>query len=206
MKKFIFYIVAVILIILLSLPWTWQSIYRTFGNSSANAQLHVRSLFGDYEVYIDNNLIGQVKDKEIKLFPQIQSGKREIKLVRIAEENDFFHIFTREIDFLPNSRVTIEWESGPTLESSNGMLRYFSPSRSPDGTQIVVIPFPPNAKVYFDGTESAFRQIIVSETKSINIKVESDEIYESQDIEIELSTIEKNIKHTVEIYLYRKPV
>jgi hypothetical protein len=213
MKKAALIILTFIVLLGISFLPFWSKIYKIFNRkvSQTNfSQLSVRSLSGDYEIYVDDKKVGDVKDKEQKSFVQIESGVRKVRLVRPSPVKDFFYTLERNIEFLQSSQVEIEWESGPTLESSSGTIKYFSKIVKSDGAQVYVLPFPNNSEVFFDNRQSVGNAFDVFDTASHTIRISNGEGFEPKIMEINLTDqntkkVLKDIKLVVEVYIYKVP-
>lgn len=206
MRRVIIIIVTISLIVLLSLPPVWQYIYDLFPSTpTETAQLNFKSLFGQYNVFIDGKKIGEVKDKESQVFTKIESGERIVRVSRSSDISGFYYVLEKTINFLPNTQVDIEWESGPTIEASNGIIRYFTQINNDSGTELSIIPFPSNAKVEINSTSVENNRILITKTDGVKVIVSSGDIYEIKEFEVKYSSVRKNVRNTVEVYLYKKP-
>lgn len=207
MRKAIFYIVAIILVVLLSTPQFWTSVNNIFNPIAVDtSQLNFKSLFGNYSIYLNGNKLGDVNDKETKLFPKIKPGKQTIKISRNSNTSDFYFDMEKEIDFIPGTQVDIEWEAGPTLESSNGIIRYFADTAvQAEGTEVQFYPFPPDASVEMDSKLLESKKVVINDTDTHKISIKANSSYEGKDFDIEFNSVKKDLRHVVEIYLYKVP-
>lgn len=203
MKKVIFYIILIISILILSSATFWNFI-GGIGNNSKNALLNFKSLFGNYNIYIDEELKAEVLDKQSTTISQITSGNHNLRIERISNSGKIYHIFEKKIKFYPNSQVQVEWESGPTLESSNGIIKYFTDGYSTTGTELDVIVFPLDAEVRINDEIISNPSILIKDEDMVNIKI-SKEFYESKELDLQLSAVQDGTKHIVEVYLYKIP-
>jgi hypothetical protein len=213
MKKAALFLGICAILVLLAFTPFWGYIYQFFqakGLQGNYSQLHFQSSKGDYQVFIDNELKGEVADKQKKDIPQVKPGSRTIKIVRKSELSDFFYVLEKTIEFIPSSQVEIEWEAGPTLESSTGTIKYFNEIIKPDGAEVYIRPFPNNAIVQFDSKTTEGNTFDVFDTKNHTIKVSMDEDSESITSKINVTDestnkVLKNLKLVIEVYLYKMP-
>ncbi len=205
MRKLISYIVAFVIIIVFSLPQTWNVIYSYLPTNTQVSQLNFKSLFGDYSISIDGIETGIVNDKQSRIFTKIHSGERLVKIRRISEINDFYYLFEKKINFYSGTEVDIEWESGPSIDSSNGIIKYFREAKNSQGTELNFITFPSNSTVEINDNVNELKKLQLNDSQTYKVKVKNNESYETRDFQIKLNTAQKNLSHTIEIYLYRKP-
>lgn len=212
MKKVLFLILAVVLVFVLSLPFFWQQIYNLFPNegNGDTSQLLFKSADGSYTIYIENREVGKVKSKEEKLFPKLESGRKELKIVRDTEFADSYFTLTRTIDFMPATQIEIEWNSGPTLESSEGTIKYFSKINKPSGAEVLIEPFPTDSKVEFNSISEPGNKLSVTSSDTYKVKVSNRDGFSTKEFDLRLvdditNSVPKNIRLVVEVYLYKKP-
>lgn len=213
MKKTAFFTgIFVVLAATSFLPF-WNDVYSFFNTRSRKgefSQLNFRSLDGEYTVYIDNEDKGKVKDKEQRDFTQIKPGLRSIKLIRTSSIKDFFYTLERSIYFLPSSQVEISWEAGPTLESSTGVIKYFT-EIAKQGSEVYIQAFPKNANVEFDSRKTEGNIFEVFDTNTHTVKVANGEGFDPQSFQVNLTdeSTKKNLtglRLVIEVYLYKRPV
>lgn len=204
-KKAIFYIIAILLVVLLSLPQFWTFVNQNLNTSTQTSQLKFKSLFGKYTISLDGKSLGFVDDKQTQSFSQISPGERNVKISRNSSASGFYFDFEKKINFYPGTEVTIEWEAGPTLESSNGIIRYFNESSNQNGTEVQIFSFPPDALVEIDSKLVESKKINITDTSSHKVLVKSSGEYENKEFDISFNTVKSNLKHSVEVYLYKKP-
>jgi hypothetical protein len=213
MKKAALFICIVVVLGLVSFLPVWNWIYGVFedrGRQGNVSQLSVKSLRGDYEVYIDGESIGKVLDKQQNEFPKIKPGRHTIKLVRQAQNPDFYYVLERPVDFLPSSQVEITWEAGPTLESSTGTVKYFTSIVKPEGAEVYILTFPQSAAVEFDNRRSEANTFEILDTNNHTLKVSNGSGFTTQTMDINLTDegskkVLTNLKLVIEVYLYKQP-
>lgn len=212
MKRVIFYIVVVIVAVAIGLSPAGKWFYSYFGGESRSgvSQLSVKSARGDYTVFIDGNSVGKVEDGKTQLFAKINPGNRDVKLVRDTDVTGFYFDFSRKIEFTPSSQVEIEWDAGPTLESSSGTVKYFTEIEKPEGSEVLVEAFPADAKILLDGKESENDVFEILDGTIHTLRVSNGEGYESKDIDIAIrdeqtNKVLTNLRLIVEVYLYKQP-
>ncbi len=212
MKRLIIVIIFCVLFIILLSPafWTWVyngSITQTKGVSL----LKFVSIAGDYNIFIDNDFLGMVQSKKEKVFTGINPGKRTLKVQRVSELEDFYFTFSREVDFMPFTQVELEWEAGPTLESSNGVLKYFTESSKLNTTELVIDTFPIDCTVYINDQIVQNKIIEIVNPVEHNVRVSHTSRYVQKDFSILLldpntNEVPKNIRLNIEVYLYKRPI
>lgn len=216
MRKLFSALLIVIVLISIAFLGFWNNLYSRFDdipdNNSQNSSLLVRSIAGVYDVYFDGKKIGEVNEGEEKEFYKLNSGNRSVKLVRKTDATEFFFVLERTLFFRPASKVVIEWEAGPSLESSEGVIRYFTDVYSPDGAIVAVQPFPSIANVTFDGRSEADNVFEVRDVANHIIKVSNGDGFKIQNnITLTLEdpsnedSVLKNVKLVIEVYLYKYP-
>lgn len=92
MKKTALVLCAFIVFTFLALSQMWSKVYSIFNyveSKGSLSQLKLTSVKGSYEVFIDGNLLGNVKEGQDKEFPQIPEGTRKVKIQRISEVKNF---------------------------------------------------------------------------------------------------------------------
>jgi len=211
MKKLLFIILAGSLIILIFIPlvWNWISDFTNTSESIEYSQLQFTSIEGDYLVFVDDRQVGRVENKNTKVFAKIESGERVIKIVRSSNQENLYFILERKINFSPRTQTEIVWSSGPTLESSEGVIKYFGSSSSPTGTRVILTTFPTFAKVKLNEREIG-REFIVDNIETNKLIVSAGENYNSRELELRLkddstNTPPKNTSLNIEVYLYKRP-
>ncbi|MFW5720646.1 MAG: hypothetical protein ACOCXT_06500 [Candidatus Dojkabacteria bacterium] len=213
MKKYIFSVLVIVVLTAFAFTPAWENIYGYFGRqerTGSTSLLSVESLAGEYRVFIDGEERGEVADKGRTEIVKITPGKREVRLERNYPDQDFFYTLTRQVEFLPSSEVQIVWEAGPTLESSNGNIKYFTRIHKPRGAEIYIIPFPQTAKVEFDSRHSEKNLFEIFDTNLHTIRITNGEGFEPQSVQVNLQDGQNgklltNLKLVVEVYLYKYP-
>jgi hypothetical protein len=211
MKNFFFIAIVVVLIIVLTGSGFWNWVYSIFkvNERSGTSLLHMKSLSGVYQIYIDGNKVGEVGNQEDKTFSQIAPGSRDVKIVRENNE-DLYFVLNRSISFLSSAQVELEWEAGPTLESSEGLLKYFSPIPKPGGAEIQVIAFPSNSDIAFNEQVLPNNTASVTTVQDYKIKVKNTDGFTPKEFDIKLrddnsGNVPKDVRLVAEVYLYKKP-
>lgn len=213
MKKAALFVGIVLVLGLISFLPVWNWVYGIFedrGRQGNFSQLNVKSIRGDYDVYVDGDLVGKVNDKEENNFTKIKPGRHVVKLIRKSEVQDFFYTLERPVEFLPSTQVDINWESGPTLESSSGTVKYFSQIIKPTGSEVYLLTFPQSADLEFDSKKSDQNVFEILDSKQHTIKVSNGNGFETQRINVNLSDestkkVLINLKLVIEVYLYKQP-
>lgn len=183
---------------------------RVQGKQGNYSQFNFKSIRGTYEIFIDNTLKETVEEGKSKEIILIEPGIRQVKVVRKSEIKDFFHQFERNISFLPNAAVEMEWDAGPTLESSSGVLKYFTKIVKQNGSEVFVSTFPDNAKVEFDSRRNNNNVFEVLDTATHTIRVSGNEGFDSKFVELNLTNestkrVLTNLKLIIEVFLYKQP-
>jgi hypothetical protein len=212
-KAALVFVICIVLIALAFLPvWDWiYSLLRTPNRDGSFSQLHFKSLAGDYDIYIDGEKLGTVKSGEIGDFTKIALGNRNVKIIRSSSNPDFYYILERNLVFIASAQVEIEWEAGPTLESSSGVVKYFTEVSKPEGAELYVLPFPNNATVEFDMKRSENNSFEILDVNPHSIKVSLDKGFESQTLSVNMTDtnnqkVLRNLKLVIEVYLYKVPI
>jgi hypothetical protein len=213
MKKTALFLTTYVFLTLLAVSPIWDRVYKSYSTqkyTGTYSQLLVKSLRGDYEIYVDNVLKGEVKSKESKELAQIQPGDRLLKLVRKSDINGFFYTLEKIINFMPSSQVEVEWESGPNLESSSGVIKYFKEIIKPDGVQVYILPFPVNASILLDEKKVSGNTFDIYDTLDHSVKISNGDGFENKIISFNLSnqmTMKTltNLRLNIEVYLYKQP-
>lgn len=212
MKKALIVIFAIILTVALLSPAFWDLVSPSNAEDEKGfGQLKVQSFAGEYEVYVDKNLIGSVEDKGEKVFTRISSGKREVAIVRKSSVDNFYFKLIREIDFLPSTQVELNWEAGPSMESSSGILKYFTRVINPGGSELLVIPFPADSEILINSSKPERNLIDITDIGERKVLVKNSEQFIPNEFTVFLkdesnNTVPKNIRLIVEVYLYKKPI
>lgn len=211
MKNIFIVITAIVIFVILSSPSFWNWIYQNGRiEKKGFSQLKFSSIAGDYEIFIDDKLLGDVRDKEEKLFVRIEQGERVLKIVRKSDIKNFYYTLIRQINFMPSAQVELKWEAGPTLESSNGILKYFVNVVNPNGAELLIEPFPADSIIKINTEKIDKKLIEVRDTNQMIINVSHGEKFIPQEFVILLrdentNTVPKNVRLIVEVYLYKKP-
>lgn len=177
-----------------------------------SSELMFTSLYGEYNIFIDNKLIGYINNGDSKIFYSILPGIRNIRVERINLNNqNFYFTLNRDIIFEPSTRVEIKWEAGPTLETSRGIIKYFIKKFSPKGIELIIKPFWPNTYVLYNSELLKEQTLIIEYPQLLKFSVVGkNNDFESLDIELiiqdEFEQVPKNLQLIVEVYLYKNPI
>lgn len=213
MKKAALLLSICLILVFFTLTPVWRYIYKAFevkGLQGNYSQLQFESLRGVYEISIDDEVKGEVSDKQKKEFPQIKPGMRKIKIVRKSDVPDFFYTMERTFEFIPSSQLEISWDAGPTLESSSGSIKYFTQIVKPTGSEVFIRTFPNNATVEFDSKKSNENVYEVFDTATHYVRVSNGDGFEDYFTKINLTNegtnkVLTNLKLVIEVYLYKEP-
>lgn len=213
MKKAALFILLVVVLGLLSFLPIWNWIYGIFedkGREGNISQLSVKSLRGEYNIYLDGSLLGKIDNQQQNEFVRITPGRHTVRLERISDVVDFYYVLERPVDFLPSTQVEIEWEAGPTLESSSGTIKYFTEIIKPEGAEVYVLTFPQSATVEFDSKKTDAHTFEVLDTNTHTLKVSNGSGFASQSIDVNMkddssTKVLTNLKLVIEVYLYKQP-
>lgn len=212
MKKLLFIFLIASLLILLFVPsvWNWFAGFWP-GANEGTSQLLVKSIAGDYTVYVDNKKVGEVTNDDSKLFPKLSAGEKTIKLVRNSKTSDLYFTLEKKLNFLSASQVEITWSAGPTLESSEGVIKSFDQISRNNGAELNIVTYPTSATVTMNDSPIEKNSIITT-TDTLKLKVsDDDKTYDPKDLEIRLvdgttKTVPNNIRLNLEFYLYKRPI
>ncbi|MCX8035021.1 MAG: hypothetical protein N3A71_01910 [Candidatus Dojkabacteria bacterium] len=200
--KNLIYIILVISVLIISFivyAFITPSVIQT---EEKFGQINFKSLSGEYDLYWNNQYIGSVNEGENKTFFKLRAGTFALKVIRKSPIKDFFYEFNKNLTLLPNSEMVMEWEAGPTIESSSGVLKYFVQSAKPN---IIINTYPNEASVYLD--DQLVDKILPIENikkEAIWLKVKYKEGVEEKTVLIN-TKFNGNISMIVEVYLYIQP-
>lgn len=214
-KQIIIYLVILLIpLIVLMIPSVTNTLYQNFAGKEKHrdgaSQLSFRSNGGDYDIILDGEKIDEVLDNSEKLITGIPSGVHELTISRKSDIEKYYYEHKRNIDFLPSAEVKIEWESGPTLESSSGIIRYYTNIIKDDGAQVYILPFPIDSKVEFNGAVAEDNVFDVNDTNNYQIGISNGQGFDKRELQVNLSDgdsgqVLTNLRLLVEVYLYKQP-
>lgn len=188
----------------------WSTEKYKISSGQGLAQLSFTSLYGDYLIFIDGNLIDQVASKESKQFESIPSGRRNVKITRKSSVQNLYYTLERYIMFETGTQVEIKWEAGPTLESSRGIIKYFRETYSPDGIEVYVQPIWPNSIVYLNSTQLHNNYAKIKNPGVLRFRVVNGDMFDPLEFEISIENESqgniKNLAMIIEVFLYKKPI
>lgn len=169
-----------------------------------------KSIDGQYDIFIDGEKKGVVEAGAQEDFVQISPGKHVIKVVRQTSSPDFYYTLERNIEFLPSAQVEITWEAGPTLESSAGIIKYFTEISKHNGANVYIQTFPQNATVEFDSRKSEGNTFEIFDTATHTIKITNGDGFDTQSLSVNLTDVStqkvlSNLQLVIEVYLYKQP-
>lgn len=194
MKKFLkFFIIALILIGLAiwspwnSLKFSWKDLFG-LNNNANQSGLTVNAISGNMEVYVDNELKGEVNPASSPFeVEDLKAGEHDILIVRKGSEDNSYYKFSRKLKFEKGINIVLSYELGPTQDFSAGYLFYaVSNGNFVKETTLSVISNPDTAKVSLDGNaigNSPLQNISITTDKKHKLRIESDG-YEPLEFEI----------------------
>jgi len=131
MKRFAVFIIVIVSLILIGLWSPWRGVSIDFSGLFGIAQqqpqagLQVYSLSGVLEVYIDNQLKGEVTPEDSPFFvDKIEPGEHLIKLTRKSDVPNAYWSLNKLIQFEQNTNVVISYNLGPEEIFSEGHIIY----------------------------------------------------------------------------------
>lgn len=131
MKKIAILLIILPLCVLIGLWSPWRSINidipKLFGiaNQDLKSGLQVYSLSGTLEIYIDNQLKGEVTPEESPYFVDaIDPGEHLVKLARKSENTKSYWTFNKLVTFEKGTNVVISYNIGPSEAFSEGHIIY----------------------------------------------------------------------------------
>jgi len=169
-------IILIVIVVLLGLaiwaPWyKWDfSLYNLFGieNTTKYSELKVKSLSGEIDIYIDDELQGSVTDnEEFADIASISEGSHKITLKKKSSAE--YYTFERTIDFESGVEIVIAYDLGPNEVFSEGHVFYSKKNYANDGQpKLFVYSVPDMTKVFID-------DIFVGETplRSVDLDLSS---------------------------------
>lgn len=213
MKKVAFFVGFTLVLLALAFLPVWDKIYSAFepkGRQGGTSELSFQSIAGNYSVFLDNKLLGEVEDGKSKDFVKVEPGRHLVKIVRKSDVTNFYHVLERNLDFLPATSVEIAWEAGPTLESSSGTIKYFTQIVNPKGAELYILTFPNDSEVEFDSRKSEGNLFEINDTATHSVKVSNGEGFESKETSVNLTDentkkILTDLRLVLEVYLYKQP-
>lgn len=210
-NRIILYIFIIVISIAIGLSPVTKWVYDYFNpaNRSGLSRLIFSTTEGEYKIYLNNTVLGETTNTEkTKIFNTINPGQNTLKIER-KSDNNFYFTFIKEITFLPATEVSISWVSGPTLESSSGVIKYFVLNQE-DTATVEFITFPSNSMIVNDEKQLPEKTIKVSDGNKRVYTISNGQGFETKEVEISLTTDESNktikeFKLIVEVYLYKQP-
>lgn len=131
MKKFAVILIILVLCTLIGLWSPWRSINidlpQLFGISKQDLKsgLQVYSLSGNIQIYVDNQLKGEVTPEESPYFvDNIDPGQHLIKLERKSEKESAYWTFNKLVTFEKGTNVVVSYNLGPSEVFSEGHIIY----------------------------------------------------------------------------------
>lgn len=126
MKTLLTFFVILIFGLILSIFGFW--ILDFDAGVKDNASLQISSLGGNMEVYIDGKASGVIKDTQSKIdIYNLKPGLHKVRLNRINVGVGYFSYET-DINLVNSLSASINYELGPTIESSQGWVLDYTPS------------------------------------------------------------------------------
>lgn len=190
----------------------WDYVYKWFvPETTAVAQLRVSSPDSTLLIYIDDEYVGETSDGTL-IIPDVSAQRHTLKLIRDSSNETFYAPFERELTFMEGSEVEIEWLSGPTLSTSQGVIRYFRERPEADSApRVFFVVYPDDANVMMDNLtvdpEALSAEIPTGSGSEHTISV-SKEGYETSEFVINtgLFGTRRDADLVIEVYLYQPPI
>lgn len=212
-KKFPIWIVFVavaILLIGLTATSAWDYLYSLLGTeSSGRSQLRVYAPDSTLSVYIDGEFKGRTSDGML-LLSDVPAQKHSIKLEREASVAGFYVPFERDLVFMEGTEVEIRWMAGPTVETSEGIVRYFRERPAVDSAlRVFFVTYPAGASVKYDSTDIDPSALSVEIDDGLRHEITVEKTgFESAVFTIDAGQIGdvSNADLVIEVYLYQAPV
>ncbi|MEI7604420.1 MAG: hypothetical protein WCJ19_05370 [bacterium] len=151
------------------------------GSNDVNMSGLEVSTNSDADIYVDGSKIGSSSKDKSLFYTKIDPGKRRIKIIKI---NDDSVKYENDIIFEKGTKTTVQWDFGPTSETSSGIVRYFI-KKIGDKNKIRVISLTQKSEIFVDGTLNN-DGIIEADGIDHNIEV-SKEGYLSKNITLSLA-------------------
>lgn len=133
MRRLAILIVIVVTLILIGLWSPWRGINIDFSGlfgiakQESQSGLQVYSLSGTLQIYVDNELKGEVTPEESPFFvAQIVPGEHLVKLSRKSDTPNAYWDFNKLLQFEKNTNVIISYNLGPEEPFSEGHVIYAS--------------------------------------------------------------------------------
>jgi len=157
MRRFVIYIIIILLCILLAFwsPWLYFkiNILDLFGVTKPTSQsgLDVFSLSGEVEVFLDNQTQGKITvERSPLIVSKVVPGDHLVTIKRIGGTNSYW-TFSRIINFVGGADVVVSYELGPTKEFSEGQVIYPIVKTDPNqSSQVVLTTNANNAQIVID--------------------------------------------------------
>lgn len=159
-KKILGVLILIIGLIVLAFwsPWTnWNiDVLQLIGIDTKKdfASLKVKSLSGEVEIYIDNELQGtaNAQDTDFSEITPVMVGEHLISLKRKGADNKSY-VMTKKLNFEPGVDVVIAYDLGPNEYFSEGHILYSRKNYSLQNDVLLNITMNPQAaEIYLDGT------------------------------------------------------
>jgi hypothetical protein len=211
MKRILILIIFGVLLSIFLSPILFTWVYSGREETEGVSIFKFVSLAGDYNIFIDDVFLGTVQHQKEKVFTGIKPGKRMLRVYRLSEVDNFYFSFVREVSFMPFTQVELEWEAGPTLESSNGVLKYFTEAFHSNNAELLIDPFPQDATISINNISIQNRLVEITDTQEKIIRVSHSDRYVPKDVKILLinpntNAVPKNVRLNIEVYLYKRPI
>jgi len=131
MKKFAVLLIILVICVLLGLWSPWRAISidlpQLFGIAKQDLKsgLQVYSLSGKLQIYVDNQLKGEVTPEESPYFvDSIDPGQHLIKLERQSDIENAYWNFNKLVTFEKGTNVVVSYNIGPSEVFSEGHIIY----------------------------------------------------------------------------------
>lgn len=151
-------IVIIVILVLLGFwsPWNnWKvNMFSLLGieQTDSFASLKVKSLSGEVEIFVDNELMGTANadDADFSEITPVEVGEHLITL-RKKEAQDKYYVMSKKLNFEPGVDVVIAYDLGPTEAFSEGHIlnsrKNFTLS---DDVYLNIAANPTETEVYID--------------------------------------------------------
>jgi hypothetical protein len=184
MKKVIWSIIIVIVLLLLAVwsPWnnlsfSWKELLG-LERTDISAGLIVYSLGGNMTIYIDQEPMGEVNLANSPVtIDGIEPGEHTVELVRDGSDSESYEKFIKKINFEDSISAILGYELGPTGDFSTGYVFYaLSKNSLSEDALLSINSDPDGAKVFVNGVlegHSPLQDVNAQLTQKQTIKIES---------------------------------